>query len=94
MAEETGVPKGEKENVSMSEATPEEREKWKADFATSQAKVKAKGEGSHGLPMREATPELRRQWKADLEASGKYTPGASLKDLIANREGLKSGAED
>lgn len=90
MAEETGVP----ESVSLSEATPEEREKWKADFASSQAKVKAKGEGSHGLPMREATPEMRKQWKADLEASGKYTPGASLKDLIANREGIKSGSED
>lgn len=46
------------------------------------------GGKNHGLPLGEATPELRREWKAALEQSGKYTPGASLKELIAQRDGL------
>lgn len=44
------------------------------------------GGKNHGLPLGEATPELRKQWVEDLEKSGKYTPGASLKDLIAKRD--------
>jgi hypothetical protein len=44
------------------------------------------GGKNHGMPLGEATPELRKQWKEDLEKSGKYTPGASIKELIAKRD--------
>jgi CobQ-like glutamine amidotransferase family enzyme len=54
------------------------------------------GSRNHGLPLGEATPELRRQWKGELEKSGKYNPGASLKELIAKRDGQEQAeaAED
>ncbi|GAC1361961.1 MAG: hypothetical protein NVSMB32_01740 [Actinomycetota bacterium] len=61
---------------------------------TADQKPKDTGGKTHGLPLSEATPEARKQWKEDLMSSGKYTPGASLKDLIAGREGIKSGSED
>jgi hypothetical protein len=59
------------------------------------------GEGRHhrphgahgGTPLDEATPERRAKWKKELEDQGKYKPGVSLKELIAERDGLKSGAE-
>ena len=47
-----------------------------------------------GMPLGEATPEVRKKWKSDLEESGKYTPGASLKDLIAERDGGKLKVEE
>lgn len=50
--------------------------------------------GAHGgTPLDAATPERREQWKKELEKQGKYTPGASLKELIAKRDGEKSGTE-
>lgn len=52
------------------------------------------GGKNHGMPLGEATPEVRRKWKADLEESGKYTPGASLKDLIAERDGPATVVEE
>jgi hypothetical protein len=42
----------------------------------------------------EATPERREQWKKDLVEQGKYKQGASLKELIAERDKPKmSGTE-
>ncbi|HEU5001596.1 MAG TPA: hypothetical protein VFW71_02305 [Actinomycetota bacterium] len=52
------------------------------------------GSKNHGLPLGEATPEERRRWKAQLEESGKYNPGASLKELIAKRDAPKTTAAD
>jgi hypothetical protein len=49
--------------------------------------------GHGGTPLDEATPERREQWKKELEAQGKYTPGASLNELIAKRDGEKTGTE-
>jgi hypothetical protein len=46
-----------------------------------------------GTELDEATPERRERWKKELESQGKYKPGASLKELIAERDGMKSGAE-
>lgn len=46
-----------------------------------------------GTPLDEATPERREQWLKELEAQGKYTKGASLKDLIDKRDGEKTGSE-
>ena len=47
-----------------------------------------------GMPLDEATPEKREEWKAKLQEQGKYTPGASLKELIAKRDGEKTGTEE
>ena len=53
-----------------------------------------RGHGAHGgTPLDEATPERREKWKTELKDQGKYKPGASLKELIAERDGLKSGSE-
>jgi len=49
--------------------------------------------GHGGTPLDAATPERREQWKKELLEQGKYTPGASLKELIDKRDGEKSGTE-
>jgi hypothetical protein len=46
-----------------------------------------------GTPLDEATPERREQWLAELQKQGKYTEGASLKELIEKRDGEKTGSE-
>ena len=38
-------------------------------------------------------PERREQWLAELQKQGKYTEGASLKELIEKRDGEKTGSE-
>jgi len=47
-----------------------------------------------GTPLDEATPERREQWLTELQKQGKYTEGASLKELIEKRDGEKTGSED
>jgi len=52
------------------------------------------GSKNHGLPLGEATPEERKRWKEELEATGKYNPGGSIKELIAKRDAPKTTAAD
>lgn len=46
-----------------------------------------------GTPLDEATPERREQWLAALKEQGKYTEGASIKELLEKRDGEKTGLE-